>query len=138
VSVPGDRDASVHELSGRALARGFDRIIVKEDSDRRGQEPGYVANLLANAIRYARPECECVVIEDEACAVRRALETMAEGEVLMIFTDAGEQVVSILAEHGATYTTLIPPVPEHDSGVHVMPTFASANQAFAYARTGSE
>nr|ANY58054.1 Cyanophycin synthetase [uncultured bacterium] len=136
VSVPGDRDASVHELAAKAIARCFSRVIVKEDVDRRGRAPGEVANYLASTIRDERPTLECEVILDEEHAVRHALDTMEPDEVVMIFTDAAESLQRMLLERGAVPTQTIPRVAAPLSGLRLVPSenFEIEEEEEAYAK----
>jgi cyanophycin synthetase len=43
ISVPGDRDDAIIDRAARAAAKGFDKVIIREDSDLRGRKPGDVA-----------------------------------------------------------------------------------------------
>ncbi|HSK64067.1 MAG TPA: hypothetical protein VK893_09505 [Pyrinomonadaceae bacterium] len=43
IGVPGDRDDTLIEHAGRVAARGFHRLIIREDRDPRGRERGAVA-----------------------------------------------------------------------------------------------
>ena len=38
-TAPGDRDDDLIRESGRVVARGLDRLVIKEDGDRRGRRP---------------------------------------------------------------------------------------------------
>src|SRR5215216_512259 len=49
ISVPGDRDDAIIDRAGRAAAKGFNKIIVREDRDLRGRKRGDVANILCRA-----------------------------------------------------------------------------------------
>jgi cyanophycin synthetase len=101
IGVPGDRDDSVVERAGRVAARGFHRVIIKEDKDLRGRAPGEVAKLLCAAVGDEWPGTECRVVLDEIEALRSEVEGMAEGQVVVIFYDQLEPVRRVLEEHGA-------------------------------------
>jgi cyanophycin synthetase len=101
VGVPGDRNDEVVEQAGRAAARAFHRLIVKEDKDLRGRRPGEVAELLRRAARDEVPGQECRVIHDETEAVRAAIAEMQPGEVVAVFFEKFEPVSRVLAEHQA-------------------------------------
>jgi cyanophycin synthetase len=106
-SLPGDRDRSVQELAARALARGFDRIILKEDEDLRGAAPGATASAVEAFVRAEKPDAQCVVMLDEFDAVRHALDTMSDDEIVLILTDATDEVCALLREQGASPTESI-------------------------------
>jgi len=101
VGVPGDRDDSVVEEAARVAARGFQRIIVKEDKDLRGREKGEVAGLLCRVINEEAPGGRCEVVLDEVAAFEDALRGMGEGEVVVVFYDKLEPILEVLTRHGA-------------------------------------
>jgi cyanophycin synthetase len=108
IGVPGDRDDKVIEQAGRVVARGFHRIIVKEDKDLRGRRPGEVADLLHQAIHNEAPERECRIVLDETEALQTALNESGPGEVIVIFYEKIDPVTRILAEVGAKPVESIP------------------------------
>jgi cyanophycin synthetase len=100
ISVPGDRgDAAIRD-SGAALARHFDRVVIKEDCNRRGRREGEIAMLLAAAVRARNPSISCVLELDERRAVALALETLVPGEVVVVFTDVPTMVREEIAARG--------------------------------------
>jgi cyanophycin synthetase len=101
IGVPGDRDDSVVERAGRVAARGFHRVIIKEDKDLRGREPGEVAKLLCESVNDEWPGTECRIVLDEVKALREELQGMEEGQVVVIFYDRLEPVLGVLEERGA-------------------------------------
>lgn len=101
IGVPGDRDDRVVMEAGRAVARSFDRIIVKEDHDLRGRQSGEIAEMLCRAVREVVPGCECQIVPEETEALERALAEMIEGEVIVIFYDKLDPILDVLARHGA-------------------------------------
>ncbi|MEO1004503.1 MAG: cyanophycin synthetase, partial [Cyanobacteria bacterium J06638_38] len=62
VGGPGDRRDEDLILLGTIAAAIFDRIIVKEDQDSRGREPGEVADLITKGIYQVNPDTICEVI----------------------------------------------------------------------------
>jgi cyanophycin synthetase len=107
IGVPGDRDDSVVEQAGRVAARGFQRVIVKEDEDLRGRERGEVARLLCKAVNEESPGTECHVVLDEVEALRSELGRLRAGEVVVFFYDKLEPALKLLAEFGAKQVTTI-------------------------------
>ncbi|HEX3031464.1 MAG TPA: cyanophycin synthetase, partial [Bacillota bacterium] len=86
VGMPGDRrDKDIRE-AGRILARGLDRMIIKEDGDLRGRRPGEVADLLKHsALESGFDPARVTVLPDEAQAAQYALETARPGEMIVVF-----------------------------------------------------
>jgi len=101
LGVPGDRDDRLIEDAGRIAAKGFHRIIIKEDRDLRGRQKGEVAGLLCRTINEAAPERECLTVLDEVAAFSQQLTEMKHGDVTVIFYDQLEPVREVLAQHGA-------------------------------------
>jgi cyanophycin synthetase len=101
IGVPGDRDDSVVERAGRVAARGFHRVILKEDKDLRGREAGEVAKLLCAVVGEEWPGTECHIVLDEIEALREELQSLDDGQVVVLFYDKLEPVLEVLEEYGA-------------------------------------
>jgi cyanophycin synthetase len=101
IGVPGDRDDSVVERAGRVAARGFHRVIIKEDKDLRGRASGEVAKLLCAAVNDEWPGTECRIVLDEIEALREEVREIEEGQVVVLFYDQLEPVLALLEEAGA-------------------------------------
>jgi cyanophycin synthetase len=89
VSAPGDRrDQDILDLA-RAAAPGFDLILLREDDNRRGRQPGEIGDLLRQGLLEAGfPEDRISgQVYNEEEAVQRALETAQPGDLLVIFGD---------------------------------------------------
>jgi cyanophycin synthetase len=107
IGVPGDRDNSVIEEAGRVAARGFHRVIIKEDHDLRGREKGEVARLLCHVVNEESPVTECHIVLDEVEALRSEIEAIQEGQVVVVFYDQLEPVLKVLEEKGAAPVSTI-------------------------------
>jgi cyanophycin synthetase len=101
IGVPGDRDDSLIEQAGRVAARGFHRIIIKEDADLRGRRKGEVAELLCQAAHAEAPATECLIVLDEVDALSRELKALRDGHVVVVFYDKLEPVMKLLKSAGA-------------------------------------
>lgn len=100
VGVPGDRRDDLIEASGRAAARGFHRVIIKEDRDLRGRDKGEVAGLLCRVVNEQAPDRECLVVPDEVEALDGELRRLGEGEILVVFYDKLGPILATLEKHG--------------------------------------
>src|SRR6185295_2949039 len=109
ISVPGDRDDSIIDQAARAAAKGFDKVIVREDRDLRGRKRGDVANILFRAIREASPATECEVILDEIEALRQAVSRMVKNEVIVVFYEKLQPIQNALQEFAAQPVVSLPP-----------------------------
>jgi cyanophycin synthetase len=101
VGVPGDRSDELIEEAGRVAARGFSRLVIKEDVDLRGRAPGEVAELLRRTVEREAPGRECHIVLDEQEALGRELARLAAGEVVVMFYDKLAPLLRLLEEHGA-------------------------------------
>jgi cyanophycin synthetase len=101
IGVPGDRGDALIAQAGRAAARGFHRILVKEDEDLRGRKQGEVANLLCQAVTDESPGIECRIVPDEREALRAELQRINYGELIVLFYDKLGPVLETLEEFGA-------------------------------------
>ena len=102
IGVPGDRNDQVIAEAGRAAARGFHRVFIKEDHDLRGRRSGEVAQLLRAVITQTAPQCECRLVLDEITALQTALDEAVPGEVIVVFYEKLESVRELLRAYGAT------------------------------------
>ena len=116
VGVPGDRADWVIEEAARAAARAFDRVIVREDADRRGRGQGEVPGLLCAAIASHAPARLCQVVPGEREALRMAVESMDPNEVIVVFYEDLEAVQQTLAELGAVRAQIVEPLRFQEDG----------------------
>jgi cyanophycin synthetase len=106
VGLPGDRDDSVVVEAARAASRGFDRIVVREDRDRRGREPGEVPELVRGEIARVRPHLPVAVVPDEGEAVARAIADAGSDGLVVWFYEklaAAEQILGALGAAPANH-----------------------------------
>ncbi len=98
VGGPGDRrDEDLISL-GRIAAEIFDRIIVKEDQDSRGREPGEVADLITKGIYQINPDTTCEVILSETEATNKALNQAQKKELVVIFPEKVDPAIKLIKE----------------------------------------
>ena len=108
IGVPGDRDDAVIQRAGLIAAKGFDKVIVKEDHDLRGRNVGDVANLLCEVVREASPAIECEIVLDELAALRRAVSQMVRDEVIVLFYEKLQPIQKALHELAAEPIVSLP------------------------------
>lgn len=101
IGVPGDRDDSLIAHAGRIAARGFHRLIIREDHDLRGREPGAVAQILCDAALDEAPETDCRVVLNESEALHHAVKTMEHGEVVVVFYEKLQPLRQVLETYAA-------------------------------------
>jgi cyanophycin synthetase len=92
IGIPGDRRDEDQREYGALAASAFDEIVIREDRNLRGREPGVSAGNVADGIRAVRGEgrARTMRIEkilDEAAAVRAALRRAAPGDLVVVCAD---------------------------------------------------
>jgi len=123
VGVPGDRDDQVIVHAARVAAKGFNKVIVKEDHDLRGRAPGAVASLVRDTVREVSPATECEVVLDEVEALRHAVSQMIKGEVIVLFYEKLQPIQNVLEEFAAQPVSSLPPLPGVQPPPKVQPGF---------------
>jgi cyanophycin synthetase len=88
IGGPGDRRDEDLILLGKIAAGIFDRIIVKEDDDKRGRSSGEVADLIIKGIIQENPQVSYEKIENEEMAIARALDSATEGCLVAILPES--------------------------------------------------
>jgi cyanophycin synthetase len=88
MSAPGDRrDVDIRE-DGMIAGTMFDLLVLKEDDDLRGRQPGETSALLREAaIAAGMPEERIVTVLDEREAVRYALGQAQPNDLVVVFAD---------------------------------------------------
>ncbi|NCR40258.1 MAG: cyanophycin synthetase [Microcystis aeruginosa W13-11] len=99
VGGPGDRRDDDLILLGKLSAQMFDRIIVKEDNDTRGRRRGEVADLILRGISQENVSLRPEVILDETEALEKALSTVSEGGLVVIFPESVTQAIDLIEKH---------------------------------------
>ena len=87
LTVPGDRRDDDIRRAGELCAR-FDRLIIKEDIDRRGRARGEIAELLRQgAVAGGLDPASVDVLYEENEAINRGLDLLGEEDLLVIHAD---------------------------------------------------
>ena len=102
IATPGDRrDQDAREL-GKIAARFFDEIVVREDRNLRGREPGETAALIADGIRQEMKRgarCGAIdVVLEEMDATQAALDRARPGDIVVLCIDYATDVWRELQE----------------------------------------
>lgn len=94
VAAPGDRmDKYIKEL-GTISAKFCNHIIIREQDDLRGREPGETAAFIREGIiEEGFDENEIEVIYKEEEALMHAMERASEGEIIVLFTQCLDVII---------------------------------------------
>ncbi|MEA5466909.1 cyanophycin synthetase [Leptothoe sp. PORK10 BA2] len=97
VGGPGDRrDEDLIGL-GQLAATFFDRIIVKEDDDRRGRPAGNAASLIVQGIAQAVDSSASHMVQlDETAAIEYALENALQDALVVIFPEQVTRAIELI------------------------------------------
>ncbi len=85
VTLPGDRRDDLVAAAAEAIATWFGKVVLYEDSDKRGRATGEMLSLVSQALRRARPGIRCELAENPADALRTAVELAAGAPVLFVY-----------------------------------------------------
>jgi cyanophycin synthetase len=85
VTLPGDRRDDLTAESAQAIAACFGTAVIYEDEDLRGRVPGEMRELIASAMRKARPAITIRHADGPAEALRTAMSINDGGPVLFIY-----------------------------------------------------
>jgi len=107
IATAGDRrDEDIMEL-GKTAAAYFDDIVVREDVNNRGRPRGQTAELIVQGVQSAAAGstrgAATTIILDELEATRHALDSAADGDVVVVCVDHANDVWKELQrrQHGA-------------------------------------
>ncbi|HAC63552.1 MAG TPA: cyanophycin synthetase [Cyanothece sp. UBA12306] len=96
VGGPGDRRDEDLILLGKIAAQVFNRIIVKEDDDKRGRDRGEVADLIIKGIIQENPSVQYESILDETEAIEVGLDRVDKGGLVVIFPESVTRAISLI------------------------------------------
>ncbi|MBS3901601.1 MAG: cyanophycin synthetase [Dethiobacter sp.] len=109
VGVPGDRCDALIVLAGKAAGHRFDYLIIKEDQDLRGRQPGEAEKLLLRGALAAGMARESIYVQrEERLAVRKALSMASPGDLVVIFYEKLEQVLAEVVPPAADAALQLP------------------------------
>ena len=97
IGIPGDRRDDDQREYGAIAASAFDEIIVREDRNLRGRQPGESASNVIEGIRTVRGEGRARTMKaekvlDELTAARTALRRASPGDLVVMCVDNAVQV----------------------------------------------
>ncbi len=119
VGGPGDRRDEDFVNLGKLAAKIFDRIIVKEDLDRRGRPSGEAAELIRQGILQENPQSDYQVILNEEEAINTGLDRAVPGGLVVILPETVSGALRLIEARR--------PIPEN--GHHTTPdTLAVSSQ----------
>lgn len=101
VGAPGDRSDEMIREGGKAAAEVFDKIILREDRDRRDREEGEVVSILKSAILEKNLNFDVSCILDSLEALDYVADHMMDDEITVFFYEERDEIIQRLMEKGA-------------------------------------
>jgi cyanophycin synthetase len=105
VTLPGDRRDDLIADCARAVADGFHRVVLYEDSDLRGRAHGEVPEIVRGEIAARRPELAATTVSTVAEAVPVALAMANPGDVVVLLYEALGPLLEVMETLGARAVT---------------------------------
>jgi cyanophycin synthetase len=105
VTLPGDRRDDLIADCARAVADGFHRVVLYEDSDLRGRAHGEVPEIVRGEIAARRPELAATTVSTVAEAVPVALAMANPGDVVVLLYEALGPLLEVMNTLGARAIT---------------------------------
>ena len=96
IGVPGDRGNIVAREIGRISSRYLDKIIIKEDRNKRGREKGEIAKAISEGVSEQNSNMDFKVILDEVKALERAYVESTPGDMIIVFFEELEPLVEFI------------------------------------------
>lgn len=99
IGVPGDRlDRNIYEI-GKISAKAFSYVIIKEDGDLRGRQPGEVAGILYNAVvGNGMKKDDVRIINSELKALETAILDAKPGDLIVMFYEELEPALEMVTK----------------------------------------
>ena len=85
IGVPGDRQDEMIDQIGALCSENLDKIVIKEDIDKRGRKEGEIAGLLSQSILKRNKEIKTRICLDEVKALEEALNISKRGDIIIVF-----------------------------------------------------
>ncbi len=85
IGIPGDRKNDIGYAIGEICAKNLDKIVIKEDKDKRGRRSGEIAELLKTAVLKNNKNAKIIIRLDEVEALKHAIEISKKGDIIVVF-----------------------------------------------------
>jgi cyanophycin synthetase len=99
--LPGDRSDDLLRDSAKVLGCGFQEVILREDKDLRGRQPGELPRMLQEVIRSSHPDLPTEIVLDELEALDQALDRASDTDLVVLLCEKPDRVLAHLKSRGA-------------------------------------
>ncbi len=139
VGAPGDRRDEDLIALGELCVDIFDRVVIKEDEDRRGRAPAEVAELIGQGITQAlaatSQQLAHTVQLDETEAVNWALDNALDDGLVVVLPESVSKAITLISAKGPVSEGFAP-APEPSESTPEEPVHRPPNKAIALQMTG--
>jgi cyanophycin synthetase len=101
ITLPGDRRDDLIAETAASVADWCGRVVVYEDSDRRGRRAGEMTRLISGALAGRRPGIQIVAADGPEAALRAALGLAGPGDPVLFTYEKLGPVQALLGSLGA-------------------------------------
>ena len=98
IGIPGDRKDDIGYSVGEICGNNFDKIVIKEDKDKRGRKSGEVAAILEKAILKTNKNANLKICLDEIEALKYAIEISEKDDIIIVFYEKLDSLLEIVKE----------------------------------------
>ncbi|ATD55950.1 cyanophycin synthetase [Clostridium chauvoei] len=99
IGIPGDRSNVMAEEIGKISSGLLDKIIIKEDLDRRGRKSGETADFIFKGVKNNNKNISTKIILNEVEAFKTALKESIKGDTVIIFFEELEPLLEVIKEY---------------------------------------
>ncbi len=98
VAAIGDRREEDNLKLGQLSAEIFDKVIIREDNDLRGKNPGELTEVLKKGIVNSPFKPEIKTIADEKQALLHAMKNAQQGTLIVLCTEKIAEILSLMRQ----------------------------------------
>jgi cyanophycin synthetase len=107
IGMPGDRQNDVCYKIGEICAKALDKIVIKEDKDKRGRKKGEIAELLKNAILKVNENANLSICLDEVEALKSAIDISDKGDTIIVFYEKIDSLLEFINKEPINQTNVL-------------------------------
>lgn len=97
IGVPGDRTETSTVRVGQICGESFHHIIIKEDKDKRGSDPGLIARYLMNGCLIGGIDRNNIIVElSEEEALRKAMLMAQREDIIIVFYEDYDGIINTI------------------------------------------
>ncbi|NSA86477.1 UDP-N-acetylmuramyl tripeptide synthase [Clostridium beijerinckii] len=98
IGIPGDRKDDIGYAIGEICANNFDKIVIKEDKDKRGRKSGEIADILEKSILKTNENANLKICLDEVQALKYAIDISNKGDIIVVFYEKLDSLLEFINE----------------------------------------